>query len=319
MNPDVLGQGWTAQTLSLRPDAEGPVTATLVRRTPVTATPASRRAVLYLHGFVDYFFQTHLGDAWAAQGFDFYALDLRKHGRSLRAGQTPNHVTDLGAYDEEIDEAIRIIRLQDSHDFLVMLGHSTGGLIAALWADRHRGQGLLQALVLNSPWVDLNGTRFEQTVMTRIVDVVGRFAPRLKVASLAEHYGRSLHRSTGGDWDYDLAWKPIQGFPVRAGLVRTIRRGHARLKAGLHIDCPVLVCASTASGDHRKLTPQTTTTDVVLNVDHMVEAAPRLGQDVTVVRIPDGVHDLALSGPVARQRFFAEVFAWLKTRMPPAA
>jgi len=144
--------------------------------------------------------------------------------------------------------------------------------------------------------------------------VVGRFAPQLKIASLAEHYGRSLHRSARGEWDYDLAWKPIQGFPVRAGLIRTIRRGHARLKAGLNIDCPILVCASSASGDHRKLTPQTATSDVVLNVEHMVTAAPGLGRDVTVVRIPNGVHDLALSGPVARQRFFEEVFGWVRTK-----
>ena len=54
---DVLGAPFSAQTLPLRPDDEGPVVATLIRRTPIGR---HRRAVLYVHGFVDYFFQVHL-------------------------------------------------------------------------------------------------------------------------------------------------------------------------------------------------------------------------------------------------------------------
>ena len=51
--------------------------------------------MLYLHGWNDYFFQTHLADAFAALGFDFYALDLRRYGRSLRNGHLRGFITDL--------------------------------------------------------------------------------------------------------------------------------------------------------------------------------------------------------------------------------
>ena len=56
----LLGQeGFWALTLALEPDYDGPVSATLIRR------PLRRErecAVLYLHGYVDYFFQAHLAD-----------------------------------------------------------------------------------------------------------------------------------------------------------------------------------------------------------------------------------------------------------------
>ena len=52
-------------------------------------------AVLHVHGFADYFFQTEYAEWWLERGYDFYALDLRKYGRSLRPHQTPNYVTDL--------------------------------------------------------------------------------------------------------------------------------------------------------------------------------------------------------------------------------
>lgn len=317
--PDVLGAGWTARTLHLRPDAQGEAVATLVHREvdPVGDGPAptSRRAVLYLHGFVDYFFQAHVGDAFAAHGEDFYALDLRGYGRSLRPWQEANYVTELATYAEELDATVALLR--EDHDQVVLLGHSTGGLVASLWAHARRGQGLVDAVVLNSPYLDLRGTWFERTVLTRLIDVVGRPAPRLKVGALAEHYGTALHTASGGEWEFDLTWKPHAGFPARAGWVRTVRRAHRRVARGLAVDCPVLVLSSDASGPHDRWHEQLLTTDSVLDVAHIAGLASRLGPDVTYVPVPGGAHDLALSPEPARSRYLAEVLGFLDARLGP--
>ncbi|WP_315093121.1 alpha/beta hydrolase [uncultured Cellulomonas sp.] len=310
MDDDVL-PGWTAQTLPLRPDGRTPdPVATLVHRTGT----ASRRALLYVHGFVDYFFQTQFADALAAHGYDVYALDLRDYGRSIRDGRPANHITDLGAYAEDIDAAIRIIRAE--HDQVVLLGHSMGGLVTSLWADARRGEGLVDALVLNSPWLDLRGSWFERRVFTAVLDRVGRVAPDLVVGKIGPFYGRALHEGTGGEWAYDLAWKPHDGFPARAGFARAVRRGHARVARGLAVDVPVLVLASDASGPDDAWHDALLTTDSVLDVAHIKERAPLLGPDVTFVEIPGGAHDLALSPTPARDTYVAEVLAFLDARLP---
>ena len=309
---DVLGGDFTSQTIPLRPDDEGPVDATLVRRLPARQ---SHRAVLYVHGFVDYFFQRHLARQWVDHDYDFYAIDLRKYGRSLRPHQTANFITDFADYDEELDTAIEMVRAE-GHDVVVVLGHSTGGLIVPLWANRRRGQHLIDAIVLNSPFFDLNGTHFERGLLTTIIDTVGRFAPNLVVSKLPSNYTRSIHTSGGGEWDFDTRWKPTGPFPVRAGWARAARRAHAQVDAGLDIDVPILVCASARSGDGRKLGPQFADSDCVLDVDQMVAGAARIGRDVTVVRIEGGLHDLALSPAPVRQRFFDEVFSWTANHVP---
>ncbi|MBO9553467.1 alpha/beta hydrolase [Cellulomonas sp.] len=313
--PDVLGPGWTARTLALKPDARGdaPV-ATLVHR--VTDAP-SRRAVLYVHGFVDYFFQAHVGDALAAHGYDLYALDLRDYGRSIRDGRPPNDTTDLATYTEEIDAAVRLIRAD--HDQLVLLGHSTGGLVASLWADSRRGNGLIDALVLNSPWLDVRGSWLERHVLAPVLGVVGRWAPNLVVAHIAPHYGRALHADSGGEWTYDLTWKPHEGFPVRAGFVRAIRRGHARVARGLDVDVPVLVLASDATGPDDRVHDRLVSSDSVLDVAQIAARAPLLGADVTFVQVPGGAHDLALSPSPARERYLDEVVRFLDTHVTPDA
>ena len=50
---DVLGSGYEQTTLNFPDDYEGKVTATLVRKKSATTT---QKAVLYIHGFIDYFF-----------------------------------------------------------------------------------------------------------------------------------------------------------------------------------------------------------------------------------------------------------------------
>ena len=313
---DVLGDRWRARTLHLDADEVTERTgvepvATLVRRVP-DAEPA-RRAVLHLHGFVDYFFQAHVGDALAAAGYDLFALDLRDHGRSIRPGRPPNETTDLGTYAEEIDAAVRLLRAD--HDVVVLLGHSTGGLTAALWADARRGLGLVDALVLNSPWLDLRGTWAERTVVTRVVDLVGGRLPRVPLRGIAPHYGRALHKDTGGEWDFDLAWKPHEGFPVHTGFARTIRRGHARVARGLAVDVPVLVLASDAAGPDRVHHDALLTTDSVLDPAHIATLAHRIGPDVTFVPVPGGAHDLALSPAPAREHYLREVTDFLGQRL----
>ena len=313
--PDILGDGWVARTLHLAPDAEGEVVATLVRRSD---GPATGKAVLYVHGFVDYFFQTHMADAFTAHGYDFYALDLRKYGRSLRPHQTPNYVTQLSDYAPELDAAARIIRTEEDHDELVVLGHSTGGLVTSLWADARTQPGhppVVDALVLNSPWFDLNEPWFTRVVTAPVVDLLAPLAPHVRVGSLAPHYGQALHAASGGEWDYDLTLKPHAGFPVRAGWVRAIHRGHARIARGLAVRCPVLVLTSAASGDAKHWHEDILTTDSVLDVAQVHARAPRLGADVTITTVPGGSHDLSLSPEPARSRFFAEALGWLAERL----
>ncbi|WP_156741254.1 alpha/beta hydrolase [Occultella aeris] len=314
--PDVLGGEFTARTITLAPDgqASGPPVATLVR---LGRERTRDVAVMYLHGFTDYFFQADHAAAWAEHGYDFFALDLRDYGRSIRPGRQPGWVEDLRSYDEELDAALAAIRAE-GYRTVMLLGHSTGGLIATLYASDHPGS--VDALVLNSPWFDLNENWFYRVIATRVVDLVGPRVPHLKVGSLDQAYGRHLHVSTGGPYDYDLAWKPVEGFEAHAGWLRAIRRGHARIAHGLDVDAPVLMCTSARSGSaNRPSQDDLDGADCVLDVEHMHGRIGRVGPDVTAVRITGGWHDLALSGPAARAEYERTVFDWLAARLRTGA
>jgi alpha-beta hydrolase superfamily lysophospholipase len=306
---DVLGAPYERRRIVLEPDPEGEVVATLVSLRAQTPT---RRAVLYVHGYVDYFFQTHLAEFFTARGYDFYAIDLRKYGRSLLSHQTPNFCRDVAEYFPELDEAIRIIRDEDGHDTVLVNGHSTGGLITALWANRVRGRGLLQGLFLNSPFLEFNAPWLVKRGLSHLVNLIGRLSPKSGIGQeLGTTYGKTIHRDHLGEWDYDLAWKPLNGYKIHAGWARAMSRAQRQAQRGLAIDVPVLVASSSrsyfgkdanAAGD----------ADAVLNVKDMARYSPGLGRDVTYVQIEGGKHDLTLSRPQARALLFAELDRWLR-------
>jgi alpha-beta hydrolase superfamily lysophospholipase len=310
--PDVLGPGFEARTLPLADDAEGEAVATLVRYRPGTDEPTRpARAVLYLHGWNDYFFQAGLARYWHGQGAAFHALDLRRYGRSLRPHQTPNHVEDLTAYDEEIGLALDAIRADlGRHSRVLLMGHSTGGLVAALWADRHPGR--LAGLVLNSPWLEMTGSSVARLVSAPVVQQIARLHPLTPmIVRDPGFYARTLLTRHGGEWEYDERWRPMPFFPIRAGWLQAVMEGHARVARGLAIDTPVLMAASARSVIGSRWREEMRAADVVLDADLLARRAVLLGPLVTVLRVDGGLHDLTLSPAPVRDRFYAELTRWL--------
>ncbi|CAN5449003.1 alpha/beta hydrolase [soil metagenome] len=311
LSTDILGEPWETETIGLPPDEEGPVVATLVRRLADPAGPA-RRAVLHVHGFADYFFHTEYAQWWLDRGYDFYALDLRKHGRSIRAHQTPMYVADLAEYYAEVDLAWWRITERDGHDQVTVSAHSTGGLTMALWADA-RQPVALTGMVLNSPWFDLQGAAWLRSATAGVtLDRLGRRHPMREITrDVNGLYGRSLHRDHDGEWDYDLSWKPLTSFPARLGWLRAIRRGHAALHAGLSILAPVLVLSSAATKRPTEMHEDMHTHDVVLDVPQIRQWATAVGPHVSYVAVDGAMHDVVLSRPMVRARVYDEIDRWL--------
>jgi alpha-beta hydrolase superfamily lysophospholipase len=308
---DVLGTPFEAAALELRSDTHGEPVATLVRRV-IDPDSSARRAILYVHGFNDYFFQTELAAWFIAHGLDFYAIDLRRYGRSLRPGQPACYCADLAEYDEELDLAAEVI-LAEGHDDLLVVAHSTGGLTAPLWAAR-RPNLPITGLMLNSPFFAFKQSATVQAIVGTLARAVARVDPlRVISSSKSTGYGDSLHASRHGEWNYDLAWKPSPSFPVRGGWLRAVLDGHRTLRAGLDLAMPVLVMSSTRTVTAHGWDEVLRRGDAVLDGDAVARIAPALGGNVTIERVEDGMHDLVLSPRPSRDRAYMAMAAWLDT------
>lgn len=310
--------------------------ATLVRHRPVAgAAPGhtpSGRAVLFIHGWSDYFFNTGLAEFFTARGYSFYALDLHNHGRSLDSPELGGYVADLADYDAEILAAHATIATETAEAEagaeaagaagaapaatahpdrrIILLGHSTGGLIATLWAHHH--PGLVSHLVLNSPWLEIQGGAAIRRAATPLVQLADlRPLMRMRVPERS-FYWRGISAEAYGEWHVDKALRPPHAFPVRAGWMKAILAAQQEVATGLKLPMPVLVLLSAKSLLGPVWTDQMLQADVVLDVRSLALRTLSLGNSVTLERLDGAIHEVFLSSKPVRDEAYKRLDRWLR-------
>ena len=308
---DILGEGYEQATLNFPDDYEGKVTATLIRK---KASQSTNKAVLYIHGFIDYFFQTEMAEQFNQHGFDFYALDLRKYGRSILPHQKYYNIREIAEYDAEITQALEIIGAED-HDSVLLCGHSTGGLTTTLYVAHHPNHPLIKALWVNSPFYDFNMNPIKRAVGVPSLSRLAQKFPNLQFPSeLNKWYATSLHKDLKGEWDFNLDWKKSSYPKVRISFIRAIYEAQKEIHQGVRVDVPVLVMHSHQTKNPRKWGKDAQSSDVILDVKDIQKYAKKIQGDVTIREIPNGLHDLVLSEKTVRDSVYQQLFSWLETK-----
>lgn len=313
--PDVLGAGFEQLDLPLGTDSEGEVLATLVRHRPMPRWRALLGRlnlrdvdVLYVHGWNDYFFQTELAEHFTARGARFFALDLRKYGRSIRPWQTPGYIENLADYDADIEAALTAMHSNGRRIFL--LGHSTGGLVFTLWANRNPGR--IDALILNSPWLETQGSTIARMLMAPVLKARAKVNATAKLPSVdLGYYSRSIDKARDGEWEFNHDWRPERGFLAKSAWGAAIIAGHTQVAAGLSIDVPVITLLSKRSLISLIWSEEMLRSDIVLVVDDIARRALKLGEAVTVVRLDGAIHDVFLSAKPVRDEAYRQLDRWL--------
>ncbi len=304
---DVLGGDYVCRTVAMPDDYSGKVVTTVVKK---QSNPAGATAVLYVHGYNDYFFQKELGDSVVAHGYAFYAVDLRKYGRSYLDGQHRFEVKNMKEYFADIDSTLAVIKADGYRD-VVLMGHSTGGLTTAYYMTVHNAdRPQIKALILNSPFLDMNLSKFQEKFLVPFVSVMPFKKMKINQGN-SRAYAESLLKKYHGEWEYNTDWKLEISPAVTVGWISAIHRGHRFLHRKANVKVPVLLMHSDKSVYGSDWTPDHNAGDGVLDVADISKYGKRLGANVTEVTIADGLHDLVLSRPDVRQSVYKTIFDWM--------
>lgn len=299
---------FTQQILYMEDDYEGRVIATLLRS---NQNINGRKSVLFIHGYNDYFFHVHLAEEFHYHGYNFYALDLRKHGRSILPHQHQNYCRSISEYYEEISEALRIIH-RENHKEIMLLGHSTGGLICSSYMNDGSQKDLVHALILNAPFLEFNLPFWQKSVIVPLSGLLSLFSPfAFRKKPFAHLYGSSISGKYKGEWDFNEKWKPIGGFPAYLRWVYAVFKTQRKLHRSSDIKVPVLIIHSDKSIKLKKWDDIIYESDIVLNIAHMKKYGKRLGNTVDFIEVKGGIHDIFLSSKEVRISAIEQMFKWI--------
>lgn len=290
---------------------------TLVAQRSTPQAPRLRGFVLAIHGWSDYFYNSELAEYWTSRGYAFYAIDLRRYGRSLRAHHSePGFTTDLNEYDADISAALETIRELEPPGLPgLCVAHSTGGLIASLWVNRN--PDAFSALILNSPWLEMQGSYLVRYATQGLVEPIAKRRPRASLQLLEfDHYWSSLSRLAHGSWDLHPIWRPPISFPPTAGWMSAILAGHKEVSKGLAIKIPVLVITSRNTHLGTSFDESMLHNDSVIEVQVVRERSLRLGSEITNAIIDESMHDVFTSLPIPRAQAYESVDRWASGYLP---
>lgn len=310
-HPDIL-VGYEARYVNQGEAFDGPCRSTIIRK---LNRKGSKKAFLYVHGFNDYFFQKEMGERFVDSGYNFYAVDLRRYGRSWEPWQYPFNIRKQSEYFADIDSALSQIR-RDGNTDITLGGHSTGGL-TVLYMAAMKGKDIgADRVVTDSPFIEWNFNAFMRNVGAPMIEFLSKFSKNSKIKQgHCDGYAYSLLKQYHGEWEYNTDWKMIYSPPVTFSWVGAINHAQSQLmkKAG-KISVPVLVMHSSRKIDGCNWNPDFQTGDAVLDPAMIQKRGMKMGRPEQrwVCTIDSGLHDLILSRRDVRDAAYDTIFRFIK-------
>ncbi len=308
-HPDIL-PGYEARYVNQGEAFDGPCRSTIVRK--LCKTP-STKAFLYIHGFNDYFFQSEMGERFVDSGYNFYAVDLRRYGRSKEPWQYPFNIRNQKEYFADIDSALVQMR-KDGNTDITLGGHSTGGLTVAYFGAEKGDQVGVDRIVTDSPFLEWNFNSFMRNIAAPTIGFFGKIFKNAKIKQgHCDGYAYSLLKEYYGEWTYNTDWKMVYSPPVTASWVGAINTAQSKLmKKAKNIKVPILVMHSSRKIDGCNYTPEFQTGDAVLDPFMLQKRGEKLGTVRVVCAIDSGLHDLILSKERARDTAYDSIFSFIR-------
>ncbi len=233
-------------------------------------TDGSRGRLLAVHGLGEHSGRFgRIAACAAVAGLDYFALDLRGHGRS------PGRRGHTGSFDRLLTDLDRLRRRTGTGEPKLptfLLGHSLGGLIVGRYVQEF-GFPSLAGAALVAPYVDL--AMSPPAWKLRLSDVADRLVPSLTMDN--EIRADMLFRTEEEQAEHQA--DPLVHHRLSARLWGDMRRQAAILvRRADQTRTPILV---QVSGDDR-----------VVSAAACRELANRFGGDTRVIEYEDAYHDL---------------------------
>ncbi|MCX5744772.1 MAG: lysophospholipase, partial [Proteobacteria bacterium] len=203
------------------------------------ATGEVRGVVVIVHGLKDYSARYDAtATRLAAGGYSVYAFDLRGHGRSAGPRVDPGTWT---RYVDDLEQFLTRVETAEPARPVFLFGHSMGGAIATLAAERHRSPsgGKLAGLALSGPALVVHA----QPVLLASLALTGATMPKFPVLDLPNENFSSEVANALRMADDPLISQPVGPARTAAGLVDGMRQIWAGVDA---LTMPILAMHGTA-------------------------------------------------------------------------
>ena len=250
----------------------------------------NKKALIWIHGYNDYFYHYHISDLLIKKKYDIYTLDLQNYCQTNINKDYLYHIKDLKNYYKDIDSTFN--NLKKDYDKIYLYGHSTGSLISSLYCYDGFYREKITGLILNSPFFDFNECFIKNIILKNLIYYIGVYYPTFQIIKENENKINNNSIDILKRFYFEPEYKLCHNGPVTAGWVKTIIDYQKFIKdKNLDIKIPILCLYSSKNVINNSIEKG----DDILNINDISKYVDNLGKNVTEVIIVNAVHDIFTS------------------------
>ena len=258
----------------------------------VLANKTNKMSCIYIPGYNDYFYNYKFGKDLFDKGYNFYAISFPNFGfvtdTMNNNYSTFDSIPKLYQYIDMILEQFNITNID------VMIGYSTGALIATCYADyKKTTESNVKKLLLFSPLFDFPNNKF---FIHNIISYIGIFFPKFNINLLRGKIDdNQLNNTTTVEFNeikFNPTYKSLFDTFIYAEWVYAcsiqMKRIHNNM---INVDCDVIMLCS----DKSDIDQYTTIADNTLDIKDMIHNINKItSKNVKIHIIKDSIHNTTL-------------------------
>lgn len=264
-------------------------------------------ALIWIHGFNDYYYNLYIGEKFLKEGYDIYAIQLRRYSSSNIENKF--YCDNLNEYIQDINNIFPKI-LKKDYKKIILYGHSMGGLISSIYCKKGLYKDKITHLILNSPFFDFKLSLFEKIFINYIVYYLSYIFPKFLIRSIDINKKNYLTLNIKNRFYVDDKYKLNILPPVHASWIKTIIDYHNIIKyQNLNIKIPILVLFCDKS---TKFINSNQTGDDTLDINDIDKYSNNLGKNIKKYQFNNAIHDIFSSSLDVINKAFEITVDWLK-------
>jgi alpha-beta hydrolase superfamily lysophospholipase len=267
----------------------------------------NKKTILWIPGFNDYYYHFFIGEKFLKEGYDIYAITLRRYEEN---NLTPFYTNDLSEYIKDINNLLPYI-LKEKYEKILFYGHSTGALVSILYCNEGLYKKKINGLILNSPFFEFNLDIISLLYIKYIVYYLAYYFPTF----LLRKYDEKVKNSLTSEIIKRFYINPNKKFTclpqVYFGWTRTIILNQTKIQKGeVKLKIPILILHSNNS-IYPSINKTTENGDDTLNIDDIIKYSTYIGNNVKRISIENAIHDVFCSTEIPRNIAIDKMFDWL--------
>lgn len=249
---------------------------------------------IFLSGNNDYFYNAQFGYKLMEKGYNLYAISFPNSGFTSNVNDpnfsTFNNIEFLFQYIDIVVEYYKLNKIN------IMFGHSTGGLIAIMYANYKNAKSIfIDRLILSSPFLDWselpNPSFFErEEFLEYVITPIGLIAPKINIRLLTGKPNNTICQEFN-ELNFNPKYKSLFQIKTYTQWVRAITLEQEKIQNNeVNVKCKVDIFLSDKSVPLK----YTDNKDNVLDIEDMKLYGANISDDVEFFIIKNSIHNCFL-------------------------